>query len=296
MRHGRKSASTRFDGHKVAVAADVESQLITAVEVLPGSAKDQTGRLELAQQAAATTGLEVEAVLGDCAYGSGANRERFAEAGIQLLAKVPALRAGGFFTKEAFSIDPVAKTCRCPAGEVTGHLVGGVRHQRFQFDAAVCRACPLRTDCYAPGRKGRQVKLHPHEALLQQAQTWQRSPEFDLFRRQRQVVEHRIARLVQLGIRQARYFGQLKTLFQAFMAATVANLTLIAGLLGRGTHHRGLLTAVGWLRRLLADNITPAGRPLTRAVPPRRRSAHPLPLSAAPVGLSFHVAGFRPDL
>jgi hypothetical protein len=44
----------------------------------------------------------------------------------------------------------------------------------------------------------------------------------------RQTAEHRLARLVQLGIRQARYFGRQKTLFQLLMAATVANLTLIA--------------------------------------------------------------------
>jgi len=41
----------------------------------------------------------------------------------------------------------------------------------------------------------------------------------------RQTAKHR---LVQLGIRQARYFGRQKTLFQLLMAATVANLTLIA--------------------------------------------------------------------
>ena len=41
------------------------------------------------------------------------------------------------------------------------------------------------------------------------------------------VVEHRLARLVQLGVRQARYFGRTKTLFQLLMAAAVANLTLV---------------------------------------------------------------------
>ena len=46
------------------------------------------------------------------------------------------------------------------------------------------------------------------------------------------VVEHRLARLVQLGMRQARYFGRSKTLFQLLMAAAVANLTLVAGKLG----------------------------------------------------------------
>jgi hypothetical protein len=47
--------------------------------------------------------------------------------------------------------------------------------------------------------------------------------------KQRQVVEHRIARMTQLGVRQARYFGRHKTLFQVLMAATVANLTLVMG-------------------------------------------------------------------
>ena len=37
-----------------------------------------------------------------------------------------------------------------------------------------------------------------------------------------------LARLVQLGIRQARYFGRAKTKFQLYLAATVANLTLLA--------------------------------------------------------------------
>ena len=41
-----------------------------------------------------------------------------------------------------------------------------------------------------------------------------------------------MARLVQLGMRQARYFGRAKTLFQLLMAATVANLTLVAGRVG----------------------------------------------------------------
>ena len=46
------------------------------------------------------------------------------------------------------------------------------------------------------------------------------------------VVEHRLARLVQLGIRQSRYFGRVKTKFQLYLAATVANLTLVAGKIG----------------------------------------------------------------
>jgi hypothetical protein len=42
-------------------------------------------------------------------------------------------------------------------------------------------------------------------------------------------VEHRIARLAQLGIRKSRFFGRQKTKFQLLMASAVANLTLVWG-------------------------------------------------------------------
>ena len=56
---------------------------------------------------------------------------------------------------------------------------------------------------------------------------------YDEYRARRVVVEHRLARLVHLGIRQSRYSGRAKTRFQLYLAATVANLTLVAGKLGR---------------------------------------------------------------
>ena len=76
------------------------------------------------------------------------------------------------------------------------------------------------------------MQLHPQEDLLQQARALQRSEAFGGYRQRRVVVEHRLARLVQLGIRQARYFGRAKTRFQLYLAATVANLTLVAGQAG----------------------------------------------------------------
>ena len=47
MRHGHKSSSRRFDGHKAAIVVDTGSQLITAVEVLPGNAPDNLGSLAI---------------------------------------------------------------------------------------------------------------------------------------------------------------------------------------------------------------------------------------------------------
>ena len=58
--------------------------------------------------------------------------------------------------------------------------------------------------------------------MLQQARALQQSADYDEYRARRVVVEHRLARLVQLGIRQSRYFGRAKTKFQLYLAATVA--------------------------------------------------------------------------
>ena len=74
--------------------------------------------------------------------------------------------------------------------------------------------------------------IHPQEALLQQARALQQSADYDQYRARRVVAEHRLARLVQQGIRQSRYFGRAKTKFQLYLAATVANLTLMLGKIG----------------------------------------------------------------
>ncbi len=96
----------------------------------------------------------------------------------------------------------------------------------YVFEGTVCDGCPLRPQCVkaAPGR-GRSVSLHPQEGLLQEARALQVSPAHAPYRVWRQVAEHRLARLVQLCLRQARYRGHAKTEAQLLLTATVANLT-----------------------------------------------------------------------
>ena len=243
LRHGHKSSRRRFNGHKAAIVVDTDSQLITAVDVLPGNAMDNLGALELVEQSEASTGSVVEEAMGDAAYGDGGTRQTFADAGRRLVAKVPGRPDRKHFPKDDFHLDLAAGSCTCPAGQVTHAIVpagkrtdgsGRVyRLQAFQFDGAVCGVCPLRSQCIAAqGRQGRRVLIHPQEGMLQQARALQRSADYDEYRARRVVVEHRLARLVQLGIRQSRYFGRVKTTFQLYLAATVANLTLVAGKIG----------------------------------------------------------------
>ena len=266
MRHGHKSSSRRFDGHKAAIVVDTGSQLITAVAVLPGNAPDNLGALDLVEASEANTGVPVAEAMGDAAYGDGDTRQAFADAGRTLIARVPGRPNRTHFPKEDFRIDLEAGTCTCPAGQVTRTMVPAGRRtgqtgrtyrlEAFRFDAAVCGVCPLRSQCVAakPGT-GRTVQLHPQEALLQQARALQRSEAFAEYRQRRVVVEHRLARLVQLGIRQSRYFGRAKTRFQLYLAATGANLTLVAAKAGM-TGETGGASKVGSVQA--AGMVNPA--------------------------------------
>ena len=172
MRHGHKGSSRRFDGHKAAIVVDTDSQLITAVEVLPGNAPDNLGALELVERSEFNTGVPVEEALGDAAYGDGDTRQAFVDAGRSLVARVPGRPNRKHFPKDDFRIDLKEGSCTCPAGQVTrkllpaGKRTGSTgrthRLQAFRFDAAVCGVCPLRPRCVAGSSGvGRTVQLHP---------------------------------------------------------------------------------------------------------------------------------------
>jgi len=142
------------------------------------------------------------------------------------------------FDKSEFDINLVIMSCTCPAGHTTLKQIrtGYYRDENgkkltiksFSFPKEICASCTLKSQCYKSEHKeGRKIRIHPQEKLMQEARAFQQSPAYQPYKKMRQSVEHRLARLVQLGIRQARYFGRRKTLFQALMAATVANLTLL---------------------------------------------------------------------
>jgi transposase/IS5 family transposase len=281
-RHGRKSKSHRFVGHKAHIAADTDTGLVTAVAVLPGNAPDAAQALELVEQTEQSTGCQVEQTIADCAYGSGATRQAFEDAQRPLVAKVPAMSNRGCFPKTDFSINLEAGSCRCPAGFVSFDL-RGASHQRFQFAPAVCGACPLRPQCVR-GHGGRSVQVHPQEGLIQTARAYQHSPPFKDCQRRRQVVEQRIARLVQLGLRQARYVGRSKTLFQLAMAAAVANLVLMA------KAPAGLLAVVVACLAPIFGLVRPLERPLLAIC----RSQPILCLLVASPNAALKTPGSRP--
>jgi hypothetical protein len=274
QQHGRKSHGKTFTGHKGAVAVDTETQLITAVEALPGNASDGETAAGLVEASEANTGAEVEQVLGDTAYGSMETREALGER--EVIAPTVHPHRGRSISKADFDIDVPGERVRCPEGHETtrwtwatvtpGVGKAKVQVQRFHFPQDLCRACPRYAECVTDKHsRGRTITLHPDEARLQTARAFEQTAYFREQYRKRVVVEHRIARLVQLGIRQSRFRGRKMTAFQLLMAATVANLTLLAGAQASKGLFRRVLAAVHalWRRILALGRATALWRPVS---------------------------------
>ncbi len=99
MRHARKSARRRFDGHKAAIDRGRSREPVDhgGGRAAGGQCpRPPRGASKLVEQAEANAaGAAVEETVGDCAYGDGNTRQAFAEAGRKLVAKMANRRRGG---------------------------------------------------------------------------------------------------------------------------------------------------------------------------------------------------------
>ncbi|MEO7718173.1 MAG: transposase [Capsulimonas sp.] len=160
QRHGRKSASKRFNGHKSSVVCETGSGIVLSCAILCGNAGDATDALKQVEEAQKNVGLPIGELLGDCAYGGAETRSEFADSKHTLFAKVPS-PPSGLFGKNEFQIDLNNDRVTCPAGHIsndyTKHKDGG---KTFYFDEH-CEGCPLREQC-TTSVHGRTLKIHPN--------------------------------------------------------------------------------------------------------------------------------------
>ena len=101
------------------MAVDTESQLTTAVDVLPGNAPDNQEAPELAEKSDTSVHRRRKPVvetLGDTAYGEGGSRQVVVDTGRNLLARLPGRPNPKCLLKEDFIIDLPAGSRTCPVG------------------------------------------------------------------------------------------------------------------------------------------------------------------------------------
>ena len=274
MRHGHKSHSKPFDGYKASVVAETENGVILSTDVRPANTHDGAGAKKLIQEATKRAKRPADRVLGDTAYGTMDVRAEVESLGSQMVAKAPPIPSKARFTHADFKIDEARGIARCPAGKRSmrrSPTKRGPKGWTYFFSRNDCNACALRSQCVRSAIRARTVTVTVNTKELNKLRRHQKTKAFRRVYRRRVVVEHRIGRLRQLGIRQARYLGKAKTAFQVALAATVANLTLaassalLAAIVGSVSRR-----AKSWLRRIGLDlPASPFFAPVSPASPAR---------------------------
>jgi len=239
-RHGHKTSARGFDGFKGHVAADPDSEIITATAVTPGNSADGEAAEGLLADvlAPAAEGTQDGSpagrgeVYGDAAYGTGELVTRVEDAGLHNGLKVqPPATVKGHFPKDRFTIDLDGKTVTCPAGVTAPVRATGRKHQPWQARfGRTCRTCPLAAQC-TTAAEGRTITIGPHEATLAAARQAQASPAWQAsYKATRPKIERKIGHLMRRrhGGRRARVRGQHKAAADFALLAAAVNLARLA--------------------------------------------------------------------
>ena len=229
MRHGHKSTGKNYTGHKVHLATDTATGLVTAVEVTEPMIHDGARVASLIKQTKANTGLEVEEALGDCAYSSQTAAEQAVEAKVKLRTRMPGSRKG-LFGPEEFKVSKDRTESTCPAGHAPEKVYRNKGAFLHNWALETCQACPLRDQCLSHGKR-RTLTVNPNFHERRKKERWARSKKGRKKLRKRVVVEHSIGRAKNRGAGRSRYFGRVKTRFQWLWTIAVNNLLQIRALL-----------------------------------------------------------------
>lgn len=229
-----------FDGYLVDVMMDADSEIITAVNVLPGNGDEAADAVELVRHEETAQANDIAQLSID---GAGFNgkvlRELEDPAGLAVDVITPPKSEppSALFTPADFREDPQRRVLTCPAEHTSRYRQRDeAKHTTlYRFARATCEACPLAARCIkqAPtGPFGRTVRKTDYEAEYQRARAKATTPEYAAVRTEHPKIERKLSELVRRhGARRARYRGRLKVLCQQLMTATVTNLKRMVQLL-----------------------------------------------------------------
>jgi transposase len=241
-RHGKHGQF--YVGYLVDVAMDADSEIITALNVLPANGVEAADAATLIHQEEEAQGNDVQGLSMDGAgYNGPVLHELTDPQGLNLDVTVPPppMPERTTFGPERFTLqvlDDGSRVLTCPAGQTSRprqHNTHPTATQ-FVFKAESCATCPLREQCFPnPARKtGRTVVKNDYQAEYDKVQAKAKTPEYEQTRRVHPKIERKLNELARHHrCRRACYRGKPKVLVQALLTALVVNVKRIVKLLAR---------------------------------------------------------------
>jgi transposase len=228
-----------FDGSLLDISVDADSELLTALNVLPGNGdetRDAPTLLAAEQQA---QGKTIEALSID---GIGWNGEVLQTlnppegGGVTVYVPPPPLVETPLFGPEAFVLDAAHGVVTCPGGQQTATKTRNAHNSGWKFVCARrhCAVCPLQAQCLArlAQKKGRSVIKNDYQAAYDAARARAATDRYAEVRRQHPRVERTLADIVRYhGGRHCRYWGQGRVKVQYLLTGLVVNVKRMVKLL-----------------------------------------------------------------
>jgi transposase len=223
-----------FDGFLVDVLMDADSELITALNLLPANGAEGADAPTLVRQEESVTGEHVAAISIDGAgYDGKVLRELQDPEGLNLDVYVPSKEPAtpDKFSPADFLEDPDHRTVTCPAGQTSQYRQRdeGRHATMYRFSQATCVNCPLRDRCLGSrvptGPFGRTVRKNDYEPEYNAVRAKAMTPEYAAVKKEHPKIERKLSELVRRhGARRARYRGLFKVLCQQIWIAVTVNI------------------------------------------------------------------------
>jgi transposase len=224
-----------YDGYLLDAMIDADSELITAIDVLPANGHEAANAARLVRQEETAHGNDIAALSIDSVAFQGPVLEELQDpAGLALDLYVPPKPEAStpYFPPEAFREDPPQGRLTCPAGQTTGRRERNAHDTgwKYRFAREGCASCPLRERCMKklPATTGRTVIKNEYEEPYRRMRAKTQTAEYGAVRSQHPKIERKLSELVRRhGARRARYRGLAKVLCGQLLAALAANVKRI---------------------------------------------------------------------
>ncbi|PDW01348.1 IS1182 family transposase [Candidatus Chloroploca asiatica] len=229
-----------FTGYLLDVAMDADSQIITALEVLPANGDEAADATDLIRHEETIHGNDVQTLSIDKAGFRGELlREWHDPDGLNLEVVVPPVREKptSSFTAEDFQHDAAQGTLTCPGEQTTtrrirNHVDTG---WKYSFRRSDCATCALFAQCLTrlPKATGRQVVINDYAVEYAAARAYATSEAYRQIRREHPAIERKLADVVRRHAgRWARYRGRARVRIQYLLTGLVVNIKRMVHLLG----------------------------------------------------------------
>jgi len=225
-----------YDGYFVDVMIDADSELFTAVNVLPASGNESADALTLIEHEQKSHGNTIESLSIDGAGFDGPTLRKLEDThNIDVYVPPKQTSASNRFGPEDFTVSDDGAHVTCPAGETSQYRQRDEnRHATvFRFKKSACDTCKLFAECIGRTQKhGRSVQINDYSAEHKRVRDRAQTEEYEKIKKEHPKVERKLGHLVnRYGARRARYRGHDQVKGQQLMAAFTSNVDRMMRLL-----------------------------------------------------------------